>query len=182
MALQALHANGAVQRSPLSPLSPATSCGALDTWYRVEDLWLRLGRLLPLALHADREQRRLHWIGLRHLTHTGHLVLRSCVVDIETYRWREQDSRCTLVTLLGWEGDDLLLTLMPSRTLRRWAEGDGVDQLLGAFVAGHAVAGAGPCYSRALSTSADKGWPSALATRCIDIRPTFCSPRSMLDM
>jgi hypothetical protein len=37
-------------------------------------------------------------------------------------------------------------------------------------------------YSRALSTSADSGKPSASATRCIDIRPTFCSPRSMLDM
>jgi hypothetical protein len=179
MALQAFHANDATQ---LSPLSPATSCRALDTWHRVENLWLRLGRLLPLALHADREQRHLHWIGLRRLTHTGHLVLRFHAMNLQTYGWREQADRRTLVTLVDWEGDDLLLALMPSRTLRRWAEGDCVDQLLDAFLAGQAVAGAGSCYSRALSTSAANGRPSASATRCMDISPTFCSPRSMLDM
>lgn len=143
-------ADGASRRARLQPLlgapeapeanfSTPTAQGALDTWYRVEDLWLRLGRLLPLALHVDREQRHLHRIGLRRLTDLSHLVLRSRVLDIETYGWREQEGRRTLVTLMDWEGDDLVLELMPSRTLRRWADGDLVDQRLGAFLAGHAL-------------------------------------------
>jgi hypothetical protein len=143
-------ADGASRRARLQPLLGAPEPpeagftipieqSALDTWYRVEDLWLRLNRLLPLAFCTDREQRRLHWIGVRRLTDIGHLVLRSRVVDIETYGWRDYEGRRTLVTLMDWEGDDLLLQLMPSRTLRRWAEGDFVDQLLEAFIARHAL-------------------------------------------
>jgi T5orf172 domain len=151
-------ADGASRRARLQPLLGAPEApeanfttpiaqSALDTWYRVEDLWSRLNRLLPLALHTDRERRHLHWIGLRRLTDIGHLVLRSRVVDIETYGWREYEGRRTLVTLMDWEGDDLLLQLMPSRTLRRWAEGDFVDQSLEAFIAGHALS---PSLARAL--------------------------------
>jgi hypothetical protein len=115
------------------------SPAAGDPPHKLRHLWLRLGRLLPLALHADREQRHLHWIGLRGLTDTGHLALRSRLLDIQTYGWLEQGSRRTLVTLMDWCSDDLVLQLMPSRTLRRWPEGDFVDQLLGAFLAGHAL-------------------------------------------
>lgn len=149
--------DGASRRARLQPLLGAPEApeakfttpiaqGALDTWHRVEDLWLRLGRMLPLALHADREQRHLHWIGLRRLSDISHLVLRSSVLDIETYGWREPEGRRTLVTLMDWDGDDLVLELMPSRTLRRWDDGDIVDQLLGAFLAGHALS---PMLARA---------------------------------
>jgi T5orf172 domain len=150
-------ADGAGRRTRLQPLlgaPQAPECNfttpmpdsALDTWYRVEDLWLRLNRLLPLALHTDREQRQLRWPGLRRLTDVGHLVLRSRVVDIETYGWRERDGRRTLVTLMDWEGDDLVLALMPSRTLKRWDEGEMVDQLIAAFLDGHALS---PALARA---------------------------------
>jgi hypothetical protein len=144
--------DGASRRVSLRPLldagEPPENFGALghesalDAWYRVEDLWLRLERLLPLALREDREQRRLHWIGLRRLVDVGHLVLRSRVIDIDTYGWREPQGRRTLVTLIDWEGDDLVLELMPSRTLRRWDEGDQVDQLMAGFIAGHALSSA----------------------------------------
>jgi T5orf172 domain len=150
-------ADGASRRARLQPLLGAPEApeanfttpmpeSALDAWYRVEDLWLRLARVLPLALHADREQRHLHWIGLRRLTDVGHLFLRSHVVDIETYGWRERDGRRSLVTLMDWEGDDLVLELVPSRTLKRWAEGDIVDQWLGGFLAGYALS---PSLARA---------------------------------
>jgi hypothetical protein len=148
--------DGASRRVSLRPLldasEPPENFGALrhesalDAWYRVEDLWLRLERLLPLALHEEREQRRLHWIGLKRLVDVGHLVLRSRVIDIDTYGWREPQGRRTLVTLIDWEGDDLVLELMPARTLRRWDEGDQVDQLMAGFIAGHALS---PALARA---------------------------------
>lgn len=113
--------------------------GVLDTWYRVEDLWLRLGALLPLALQTDREQRCLHWHGLRQLVEPSTFVLRSRAVDLETYRWREGGQSRSLVTLMDWAHDDLLLHLMPTRQLQRWNEGDAVDHLLKGYLARHAA-------------------------------------------
>jgi hypothetical protein len=130
---------------PPDNLSTPMMESALDAWYRVEDLWLRLERLLPLSLHTDRGQRQLRWIGLRRLVDIGHLVLRSRVVDVETYGWREAGNRRSLVTLIDWDGDDLVLELMPSQTLRRWTDGDQVDQMLTGFVAGHALSPAMAC-------------------------------------
>jgi hypothetical protein len=123
----------------MATLTVPTTVSALDTWHRLEDLWPRLAGLLPLTLHTDREQRHVLCIGLRHLARPGHRALRAHLVNIETYGWREEHERRTLVTLLDWDGDDLVLQLMPSRTLRGWEEGDVVDQLLGAFLAGHVL-------------------------------------------
>jgi hypothetical protein len=140
--------------APEADFTTAIAPTALDVWYRVEDLWLRLGRLLPLALRTDRDERQLHWLGLRRLTNVDHLVLRSCVVDIDTYGWRDGEGRRTLVTLMDWDGDDLVLHLMPSRTLRRWAGGDFVDQLICAFLAGHALS---PSSTRAQAEALHAG-------------------------
>jgi hypothetical protein len=118
---------------------PPAEASALDTWYRVEDLWLRLGALLPLAVQADREQRCLHWLGMRKLVEPGSLQLRSCALNLETYQWRDAGQRRSLVTLMDWEQDDLLLQLMPTRQLQRWAEGDVVADLLRGHLARHAI-------------------------------------------
>jgi hypothetical protein len=92
------------------------------------------------------------------------------------------------------------LSLSPhqlSGVLRRWIDEDQLDHLLSAIATCHTTSPAPACtrakvahaavcenpsYRRALSTNTARGRPSASATRCIDISPTFCSPRSMLDM
>lgn len=124
-----------------SPTPLPEERGALDTWYRVEDLWLRLGTLLSLAVQTDREQRCMHWLGLRRLVEPGTLLLRSHAVSPETYQWREAGQRRCLVTLMDWAQDDLLLHLMPTRQLQSWSEGDVVDDLLRGHLARHAI----PC-------------------------------------
>lgn len=122
-----------------SPTPLPEERGALDTWYRVEDLWLRLGTLLPLAVQTDREQRCMHWLGLRRLVEPGTLLLRSHAVNLGTYEWREAGQRRCLVTLMDWAHDDLLLHLMPTRQLQRWSEGDVVDDLLKGHLARNAT-------------------------------------------
>jgi hypothetical protein len=111
---------------------------ALDAWYRTEDVWLRLGTLLPLTLDVAQEWRQLTWVGLRRLDSPGLTLLRSQAVNLDTYEWREGGRRCSLVSLLDWAGDDLLLDLTSSRQLKRWPEGDAVDGYLRAFLARHA--------------------------------------------
>jgi hypothetical protein len=111
---------------------------ALDAWHRVEDLWLRLATLLPLRLVTEREQRQVQWLGMRRLDSPGVVLLRSRALNLETYEWREEGSRRSLVSLMDWERDDLLLQLTPTRQLQRWAEGDAVDGFLRAFLARHA--------------------------------------------
>lgn len=138
------HRRQASATAPEAPTENALApqpdeAGALDTWYRVEDLWLRLGARLPLALEADREQRCLHWLGLRRLVEAGSVSLRGHAASQDTYHWREAGQRRTLVTMMDWEQDDLLLHLMPSRQLRRWAEGDAVADLLRGHLARYAI-------------------------------------------
>lgn len=111
--------------------------GALDTWYRVEDLWLRLGTLLPLALESDRDQRCLHWLGLRRLAEPDTGLLRRHAAELNTYQWREAGQRRSLVKLMAWQQDDLLLDLMPTRQLQRWAEGNALAALLHGHLARH---------------------------------------------
>ncbi len=112
---------------------------ALDVWWRVEDLWSRLRVLLPLALEPDRELRRLFWIGLRRLEQPRALVLRAHALDLDTYEWHAEGRRHSLVTLMDWEGDHLMLQLTPSRRLRCWPEGEAVDDLMRGFIARQAV-------------------------------------------
>lgn len=141
-------ADGERCRSRLRPLQEAPDSteplatlpmeqSALDAWCRVEDLWLRLATLLPLKLITDREQRQLHWLGMKQLGSPGLTLLRSRALNLETYEWREEGQRRSLVTLMDWERSDLLLYLTPTRQLQRWAEGDAVDSFLRAFLARH---------------------------------------------
>jgi len=125
-------ASAAAPEAPTAnaPAPQPEEAGALDTWYRVEDLWLRLGARLPLALEVDREQRCLHWLGLRRQVEPAIALLRSHAVNLDTYQWHEAGQRRSLVTTMDWEQDDLLLHLMPSRQLQRWADGDAVADLL----------------------------------------------------
>jgi hypothetical protein len=135
------------QDSAAAPEAPTASApapqpeeaGALDTWYRVEDLWLRLGTVLPLVVRIDREQRCLYWLGLRRLIEPDCLLLRSHAVNLETYKWHEAGQRRCMVTLMDWAQDDLLLHLMPTHQLQRWSEGDVVDDLLRGHLARHAT-------------------------------------------
>lgn len=122
-----------------APAPQPEEAGALDTWYRVEDLWLRLGARLPLVVEADREQRCLHWLGLRRQVEPAIALLRGHAASLDTYQWREAGQRCSLVTLMDWEQDDLLLHLMPTRQLQRWAEGDAVADLLRGHLARYAI-------------------------------------------
>lgn len=126
---------------------------ALDAWHRVEDLWLRVLVHRPLQLATDREQRRISWMGLRQLTSPGTILLRSRALNLETYEWREEGRRRSLVSLMDWERDDLLLHLTPTRQLQRWAEGDAVDGFLRAFLARHAVTKKPAEQERALATA-----------------------------
>lgn len=135
------------QRVPLGePLGVAAfrdeslvACSALDGWWRVEDLWSRLRVLLPLALETDRELRRLFWIGLRRLEQPHELLLRAHALDLDTYEWHDEGTRRSLVTLMDWEGDHLMLQLTPSRRLRCWPQGETVDDLMRGFIARHAA-------------------------------------------
>lgn len=130
-------APGAAKTSALAP--QLDEVGALDTWYQVEDLWLRLGTLLPLAVESDRDQRCLHWLGLRLLAEPDTGLLCRHAAELNTYQWREAGQRRSLVKLLAWQQDDLLLDLMPTRQLLRWAEGDVLASLLNGHLARHAT-------------------------------------------
>ena len=66
-------------------------------------------------------------------------VLRAHALDLDTYEWHAEGRRHSLVTLMDWEGDHLMLQLTPSRRLRCWPEGEAVDDLMRGFIARQAV-------------------------------------------
>lgn len=118
---------------------PASAGGAEEVWSRVEDLWWRLWVHVPLAVNV--REAELLWRGLKRLPLWDADLLRVRALDLETYQWWDDGRRRTLVSLMDWEGEDLLQRLTPPQQVRRWPGAEGVAASLQAFLHRHAAAG-----------------------------------------
>lgn len=92
----------------------------LDTWWSLEDLWLRLhqaGRLLVV----DRDTLLLpYW---RHWQVDP--ALRAAVFDVQRYAWSTslRPERGSFVRTLEYAGDDLVCRLTPAMAMQGWPDG-----------------------------------------------------------
>lgn len=108
---------------------------ALDAWLRMEDLWLRVAAIVPLQSSVDGERRRLVALHFKRAHDAGAEILRIRVANPDSHAWFEQDLRRSLVTMLDWEGANLVADLMPARQLHCWSDGEIVDGMLREFLA-----------------------------------------------
>jgi hypothetical protein len=102
----------------------------LDTWWSLEDLWLRLHqarRLQVVDANTMLLPRWRHW--------HADPALRAAVFDLERYAWGASSSleRGSFVRTLDYVGDDLVCRLTPSAAMRDWPDGPTLVLLRAAF-------------------------------------------------
>lgn len=102
----------------------------LDTWWSLEDLWLRLHqarRVQVLDANTLLLARWRHW--------HADPALRAAVFDLERYAWGASSSleRGSFVRTLDYIGDDLVFRLTPAAAVRGWPDGPTLVLLRAAF-------------------------------------------------
>ena len=102
-----------------------------EQWFGIEDLWERAARLMVLQLSADGQRQVLRW---RHFRRLDHWEVRSRLVNAETYQLSGAQRTHAVVQLLELDGEDLLLTLVESKVLRRWPQAGELDAALQRFL------------------------------------------------
>ena len=129
---------GANQRSWLVPLAEAFNepdsqghseadealggSAPLDTWWAIEDLWIRVASCMAMRVHNERDAFR---VVLPQFKGTGDAVgLRMAVLDLDTYRWATPDGAGSFVKFVDYDGDDLVLQMPSIRQIERWPDSD----------------------------------------------------------
>lgn len=103
---------------------------AQDTLWLMEDLLLRVAACCQVAVESVGDQHDIRLKGFRGQANGALETLRWSVLDIERYRWRTHDHAGAFVSLIVYQGDDLVLRLTPMRHVRAWIDGTLVWQLL----------------------------------------------------
>lgn len=121
-----------------------TDRAPLDAWWAIEDLWRRIRQHLAVEVHFDEGgDSQLSFHHFRHWVGAGASELRHRLFDTELYAWQVRQSgesgndrvtRGSLVRLLDYEGDSLMLTLTPYRQIARGPQGDEVSCLIKALM------------------------------------------------
>jgi hypothetical protein len=113
---------------PLLDAAPAdTDSGVIvsaqDVLWAMEDLLLRAGALNPVRVEGQGEARVIRLTDVRGPRARLGDSMRWALLDLGTYRWAVGGRSGSFVQLMQYEGNDLLLQMTPTRTVRRWADG-----------------------------------------------------------
>jgi hypothetical protein len=96
-----------------------------------EDLWLRIARQAAVraAVWSDRStgERLLMFRFDGNARDSECCQLLAAASSAESYLWRQDDSRGSLVNDLQWQGDTLVIELTATHQMRRWPDGDAVN-------------------------------------------------------
>jgi hypothetical protein len=96
-----------------------------------KDLWLRIARQKSVraAMWSDTAtgERLLMFRFNGNAGDSECCQLLAAASSSESYLWRQDDSRGSLVNELQWQGDTLVIELTAVHRMRRWPDGDSVN-------------------------------------------------------
>ena len=98
-----------------------------DVLWRMEDVLLRVAVVTAVLVEGSNAKHVLRIVQFRRRISGSADALRWAVLDVDRYRWREDT--CTgaktgsVVQLIEYQGDDLLLRLAPMRQVKTWLDG-----------------------------------------------------------
>lgn len=101
----------------------AVIASAQDVLWAMEDLLLRAAALNPVQVEGQGECGSIRLHDVRGPRARLADAMRWALLDLETYRWAVGGRSGSFVQLMQYEGNDLLLQMTPTRTIRRWADG-----------------------------------------------------------
>ena len=101
----------------------AVLVSAQDVLWAMEDLLLRACALNPVSVEGQGEERVIRLTEVRGPRARLGDSMRWALLDLDTYRWAVGGCSGSFVQLMHYEGNDLLLQITPTRTVRRWADG-----------------------------------------------------------
>jgi len=120
---------------PLLDASPSDTDSAVivsaqDVLWAMEDLLLRACALNAVQVEGQGEHREIRLKDVRGPRARLGDAMRWALLDLDTYRWAVGCRSGSFVQLMKYEGNDLLLQMTPTRTVRRWADGALTWQVL----------------------------------------------------
>jgi hypothetical protein len=98
-------------------------CTAMDTWFALEDLWLRLAACRQVVVEREDGELRLVVREFKDALSGTAGELRGRVHDLTTYRWHQDGHGGSFMQLMHNRGKDLVCTLTPTSVIGRWPEG-----------------------------------------------------------
>ncbi len=115
---------------------PSAVLSPCEVWWRLEDLWLRLGQHAEVSLQEDGSACSLVITGggLEAKAELG--LLCAHAADPEGYAWRIGDRKGSFVQWIDRQGDDLVCQLSPCWCIESWPEGPEVAAMVQGFLAG----------------------------------------------
>jgi hypothetical protein len=97
----------------------------------VEDLWLRIARHHAVRTAVLRDESTGERLVMFRFNGDGSdsecCQLLAAATSYESYWWRQDESKGSLVSDIQWEGNTLAIELTLMNQIRRWPEGDAVD-------------------------------------------------------
>jgi T5orf172 domain len=121
---------------PELDLEAASSGGVspLEAWWALEDLWLRAAQGMAVTVDLCGPVMRITVHRLRAGWDGPMAELRRPLLDLDTYRWRQDGQAGCFVSLLAPEGEDVVATLTPTRVIEGWPDGGDLVYLVRALL------------------------------------------------
>ena len=107
-------------RAANDPRLPLPTTGALEAWWRIDDLWRRASARITPSVNIPRRQ--VGWQGIARLPADVALALGS----LNTYRWHDGDHWASVARLIVVDPDAVTVTLIEDARLLRMPEGEQV--------------------------------------------------------
>ncbi len=116
-------------------VQPAAVQGPQDTWFAIEDMWLRLRAHSTVKLSCQCGIFELIFVGLETALMNGQLSpLRQVAADLNTYAWQVGEHRGKFVQCIEHRGTDLMVQVKPVAHIERWPDGEDMASQVKSFM------------------------------------------------
>jgi hypothetical protein len=113
---------------------PTPGPGPLEVWWALEDLWLRTAQSRAVTVKAGNARHQIVIHRFRSDCEALTDELRWPLLNLDTYRWRQDECSGNFVTFLNYEDQDLVCTLSSFRVIEGWVDGADLVCLVRAFL------------------------------------------------